>query len=437
MLFDLNELPTEAEEEAAVVLSQPQLPVPNIYPSNLFLQQGVPQTQGILNNYAFKHASSGSGFQPFVRSKVSNNGDTKENLDATAASTSMATVAHHAEPSNQVSQAVEREEGEWSDADCASDTAGSGVSNKEELAGMANIEVKGESLERESAAVKSADVIKDDAAADPSDTEMVDVSKDPLLRAPTGPESTKNSECKGNQSGDDLDQGNKLKDVKGVEASYALKFTNNPAKRPKLDEHKVAMLGKKRARQTVFINVEDAKQAGTMKTITPRRQSSFPAPIVTRTVKEGSRGVGERATEKPSQPVVRDQKQSELIGSERSNSADPSDQNGEPNGDVELGSHGRSKKMNAEEPPSDCYQQSVPRQASSKQPMDPKQFKSRPVSSQRAVLTGQNTADQKTANKRSLVPKRQASGSNTQYNDSSVERLIREVTNDKFWHNPG
>jgi senataxin len=174
-----------------------------------------------------------------------------------------------------------------------------------------------------------------------------------------------------------------------------------------------------------------------MKTITPRRQSSFPAPIVTRTVKEGSRGVGERATEKPSQPVVRDQKQSELIGSERSNSADPSDQNGEPNGDVELGSHGRSKKMNAEEPPSDCYQQSVPRQASSKQPMDPKQFKSRPVSSQRAVLTGQNTADQKTANKRSLVPKRQASGSNTQYNDSSVERLIREVTNDKFWHNPG
>ncbi|KAM0852295.1 hypothetical protein ACQ4PT_051853 [Festuca glaucescens] len=436
MLFDLNELPTEAEEEAAVVLSQPQLPVPNIYPSNLFLQQGVPQTQGILNNYAFKHASSGSGFQPFVRSKVSNNGDTKENLDATAASTSMATVAHHAEPSNQVSQAVEREEGEWSDADCASDTAGSGVSNKEESAGMANTEVKGESLERESAAVKSADVIKDDAAADPSDTEMVDVSKDPLLRAPTGPESTKNSECKGNQSGDDLDQGNKSKDVKGVEASYALKFTNNPAKRPKLDEHKVAMLGKKRARQTVFINVEDAKQVGTMKTITPRRQSSFPAPIVTRTVKEGSRGVGERAAEKPSQPVVRDQKQSELIGSERSNSADPSDQNGEPNGDVELGSHGRSKKMNAEEPPSDCYQQSVPRQASSKQPMDPKQFKGRPVSSQRAVLTGQNTADQKTANKRSLVPKRQASGSNTQYNDSSVERLIREVTNDKFWHNP-
>ncbi|KQJ96146.1 uncharacterized ATP-dependent helicase C29A10.10c [Brachypodium distachyon] len=447
ILFDLNELPTEAEEEeAAVVVSQPQLPVPTVYPSTLFPPQKVPQSQGILNNHAFKHASSGSGFQPFVRTKDSENLKepikTEKKLDTTAASTSTVTnhvsdsVAQHAEPSNQVSQAVEREEGEWSDADGASDTAGSSLSNKEESSGTASTQVKRDSPEREPATVKSCGVIKDDTAAEPSDTEMADVSKDPVLRAPTGLEPLKNLDCKGNQPGDDLDPCNRSKDVRGVEANYALKFTNNPAKRPKLDEHKVAMLGKKRARQTVFINVEDAKQAGTMKTITPRRQSSFPAPIVTRTVKEASRGVGERAAEKQSMPVIRDQRQTDMVGSERSNSADPSDQNGESNGDVELGTLGKSKKINGEEPPSDGFPQSVPRQASSKQPLDSKQFKGRPLSSQRGVLTGQNTADQKQANKRSLVPKKQASSNSTQYNDTSVERLIREVTSDKFWHNP-
>ncbi|XP_052134449.1 uncharacterized protein LOC127753031 [Oryza glaberrima] len=440
MLFDLNELPTEAEEEeAAVVVSQPQktLPVPTAGPS-LFPQQEVTQLQGILNNNAFKHAPSGSGFQPFVRSKDSQ--ITKEpikaedNLNASVASTSMLTnyssdgVAKMIGSSNQVSQAVEREEGEWSDADVASDTAGSSVSNKEELAGTATTQVKRDSQESEPTAVKSGNMIKDEAAAEPSDTEMMDVPKDPVVRGPTGLESTKNLENKGNQLGDDSDLSNKSKDVRGVEANYALKFASNPSKRPKLDEHKEAMLGKKRARQTVFINVEDAKQAGTMKTSTPRRQSSFPAPIVTRTVKEAFRsggGIAERAAERQSQPTIRDQRQSEMLGSERSNSADPIDQISESNGDAETGSQGRPKKMNAEEAPADGYQQPMPRQ-----------LKGRQISSQRSVVTGQNTVDQKPVNKRSLVSKKQTPANNMQYQDTSVERLIREVTSDKFWHNP-
>uniref|UniRef100_A0A0E0QVR9 Cytochrome b561 domain-containing protein n=1 Tax=Oryza rufipogon TaxID=4529 RepID=A0A0E0QVR9_ORYRU len=440
MLFDLNELPTEAEEEeAAVVVSQPQktLPVPTAGPS-LFPQQEVTQSQGILNNNAFKHAPSGSGFQPFVRSKDSQ--ITKEpikaedNLNASVASTSMLTnhssdgVAKMIGSSNQVSQAVEREEGEWSDADVASDTAGSSVSNKEELAGTATTQVKRDSQESEPTAVKSGNMIKDEAAAEPSDTEMMDVPKDPVVRGPTGLESTKNLENKGNQLGDDSDLSNKSKDVRGVEANYALKFASNPSKRPKLDEHKEAMLGKKRARQTVFINVEDAKQAGTMKTSTPRRQSSFPAPIVTRTVKEAFRsggGIAERAAERQSQPTIRDQRQSEMLGSERSNSADPIDQISESNGDAETGSQGRPKKMNAEEAPADGYQQPMPRQ-----------LKGRQISSQRSVVTGQNTVDQKPVNKRSLVSKKQTPANNMQYQDTSVERLIREVTSDKFWHNP-
>jgi len=469
MLFDLNELPTEAEEEsaavvpkesaavvpqeaavvasqeAAVVVSQPQksLPVPTTYGPTLFQPGEGSQSQGILNNNAFKHASIGSGFQPFVRNNKDYNRKepmkVEDNQNSSIASPSMVnnqitdSAAPKAETCNQVSQSVEREEGEWSDADGISENAGS--SNKDEFTGTASTHLKKESQESEPHLIKSGDVTKDDTTAECSDAEMVDVSKD-LVHGSTGSEDMQNSECKGNQAGDDLDPCNRSKDVKGVEANYALRFASNPAKRPKLNEHKEAMLGKKRARQTVFINVEDAKQAGTMKTSTPRRQSSFPAPIVTRTVKEASRGAGEKAAEKQNQQAFRDQRQLEMMGSERSNSADPSDQHTESNGDAELGTQGRSKKMNTEEPASDGYQQPVQRQASLKQSMDLKQTKSRPFSSQRTVLTGQNNADQKPASKRSTISKKQTFVNNVQYQDSSVERLIREVTNDKFWHNP-
>ncbi|KAJ1256198.1 hypothetical protein BS78_K066200 [Paspalum vaginatum] len=453
MLFDLNELPAEAEEEAApvvpqeaaVVVSQPQksLPVPTTYTPTSFQAGEGSQSQRILNNNAFKHASIGSGFQPFVRSKDSNN--TKDlmkeddNLNSSIASSPMVenhindNAAPKAEACNQVTQTIEREEGEWSDADGISENAGSSVSNKDESTGTASTHVKKDSQEGELHLIKSGDVPKDDAATECSDAET---SKDPTLRGSTGSEISQNLECKGNQPGDDLDPCNRSKDVKGVEANYALKFANNPAKRPKLNEHKEAMLGKKRARQTVFINVEDAKQAGTMKASTPRRQSSFPAPIVTRIVKEASRGAGEKVAEKQNQQLIRDQRQSEMMGSERSNSADPSDQHAESNGDAEVGPQARSKKMNAEESSSDGYQQPVQRQSSLKQSMELKQPKGRPFSSQRTVLTGQNTADQKPASKRSVISKKQTFANNTQYQDSSVERLIREVTNDKFWHNP-
>lgn len=466
MLFDLNELPTEAEEEAAsvvpqgppavvpqeasVVVSQPQksLPVPTTYAPTLFQPGEGSQSQGILNNNAFKHASIGSGFQPFVRNKdsPSNTNESlkmEDNMNCSIASSSM--VANHitynaapkVETSNQVSQEVEREEGEWSDADGISENAGSSVSNKDELVGTASTNVMKESQDSEPHLIKSGDVGKDDIAAECSDAEMADASKDQVLCGSTASENTQSSECKGNQPGDDLDACNRSKDVKGVEANYALKFASNPAKRPKLNEHKEAMLGKKRARQTVFINVEDAKQAGTMKTSTPRRQSSFPAPIVTRTVKEASRSAGEKAAEKQNQQAIRDQRQYEMMGSERSNSADPSDQHAESNGDTEMGTQGRTKKMNGEEPSSDGYQQSVQRQASLKQSMDLKQPKGRPFSSQRTAVTGQNIVDQKPASKRSIISKKQNFVNNAQSQDTSVERLLREVTNDKFWHNPG
>uniref|UniRef100_A0A0A8ZV68 Uncharacterized protein n=1 Tax=Arundo donax TaxID=35708 RepID=A0A0A8ZV68_ARUDO len=218
MLFDLNELPEEAEEaaatvvpqevavvvpqETAVVVSQPQksLPAAATYAPTLFQPGEASQSQGILNNNAFKHASSGSGFQPFVRNKDSQS--TKEpmkaevDLNSSVASESM--VANHisdnvvpkGEPCTQVSQAVEREEGEWSDADGISDNAGSSVSNKDESAGTASNHVKKESQESEPSLIKSGDATKDDTAAESSDTEMADASKDPV-RVSTGPESIK------------------------------------------------------------------------------------------------------------------------------------------------------------------------------------------------------------------------------------------------------
>ncbi|ONM00618.1 P-loop containing nucleoside triphosphate hydrolase superfamily protein [Zea mays] len=438
MLFDLNKLPAEVEEEAAavvpnesavvvsqeaavvasqaaVVVSQPQksLPVPMTYAPSLFQPGGGSQSQGILNdNNAFKHASIGSGFQPFVKNNKDSN-NTKEpmkvedNQNSSIQSTAMVnnrttdSASPKAETCNQVSQAVEREEGECFDADSISENAGS--SNKDEITGTASTHLKKESQESEPHLIKSGGVTKDDTAAECSDAEMVDASKDLVHGSSTGSENMQISECKGNQPGDDLDPCNRSKDVKGVEANYAFRFASNPAKRPKLNEHKEAMLGKKRARQTVFIGVEDAKQAGTMKTTTPRRQSSFPAPIVTRTVKEASRGIGEKAAEKQNQQAIRDQRQPEMMGSERSNSVDPSDQHTEPNGDTELGTQGWSKKMNTEEPASDGYQHPAQRQASLKQTMDFKQPKGRPFSSQRTILTGQNNADQKPANKRAQL----------------------------------
>ncbi|XP_048570882.1 uncharacterized ATP-dependent helicase C29A10.10c [Triticum urartu] len=250
---------------------------------------------------------------------------------------------------------------------------------------------------------------------------MADEPRDPALHDPTELVNLKTFECEGNQPEDALDLQNRSKGIRGVEANYALKLANNPPKRSKLDEHKVAMLGKKRARQTVIINHEDAKQAGIMTISTPRRQS---------------RAAGEVAAGTQNQLAIRDQRQSEMMGPERSNSATPSDRNADSSVDVELASPNWSKKMNAEMPPSDGYQQSVPRQATLRQSMDSKQFKGRPLSSQRADVTGQNMADQKRANKRSFVSKKEASANNTQYHDTSVERLLQEVTSDKFWHNP-
>ncbi|XP_017701394.2 helicase sen1-like isoform X2 [Phoenix dactylifera] len=458
-LFDLNELPAEEENENDSVLFQPQksVPIPNPHTSSIF-----PPSEGcqrIVNNHAFTHASSGSGFQPFVRSKDQQNSKdgSKQKADdsnANQASTSMATS--HREDNkfsllgssgNQDAQAVEREEGEWSDMEDNLDnldTVRSNISGK-------HLEVNTEiaQLQKAIEEINPVSVKADENSCNdsnllgPSNNEVGDAFKDAKVQDPSGSENNRTADCnyKGDALADGLEEPSsiaKTKEVKGVEASYALRFANNPAKRPKLDEHKEAMLGKKRGRQTVFINVEDAKQAGPMKTSTPRRQTSFPTPIITRTVKDMSRaspaGV-ERAVDRQSQLITKDQKQSDIASSEGSNPLEPSDQKAESNGDVNPGSISRSKKINNNEFCSESYLPPIPRQASWKQSVDSRQYKNPTILSRKPSVTGQSISDQKLGNKKHLASKKQSSN-NIQYQDTSVERLLREVTNEKFWHHP-
>ncbi|WP_455403064.1 hypothetical protein, partial [Streptomyces bambusae] len=59
-------------------------------------------------------------------------------------------------------------------------------------------------------------------------------------------------------------------EIRDNETSHMLKASNNVGKR-KIDQHKEAMLGKKRNRQTMLINIDEVKQAGAIKNATPRR----------------------------------------------------------------------------------------------------------------------------------------------------------------------
>ncbi|KAJ1699268.1 hypothetical protein LUZ63_007780 [Rhynchospora breviuscula] len=356
ILFDLNELPTEEEfpnnspatshpPKSLPIASKsaPDLPIPARSATNLpissgnALNQPIPSAvsnQGMLNNHAFKHASTGSLFQPFVRNK-----DPSSNEESKPANNNDDEI-----------KSADREEGEWSDIDGNTEAVGSNnLANEEREAD------KGDST--------------------------------------SNPEALKDGSVHG---GDAIAK----REVKGVEASYALKFANNPMKRPRIDEQKEEKLGKRRPRQTVFINVEDAKQAGPMKGSTPKRQTSFPAPIITRTVKE-----------------KQTLKQSDVAALEGTDIA--GDQNGDLNGD----------SLNSS------------KSGSWKQPVEPKQLPKGTVGSSMTVPSkkmGSATTDLKFGNGKKHMPsstsKKQLSNS-TQYQDTSVERLIREVTSEKFWHN--
>ncbi|XP_043720948.1 helicase sen1-like [Telopea speciosissima] len=448
--FDLNEPPAEVEEETDGVLCfqhQKALPSLNSHASDLSSSEGA---QRILNNHAFSHASSVSGFQPFVKQKKVD--DLKSgNASTTYGEENKSTSPLAAGPAH--AQVVEREEGEWSDAEGSADAFGINSDN-DKLKQSTNVDGENaETLELAERTDLSAtnkafeSIYRDSRLPEGTKDEITYITKDEncshassgLDLESSGQMSNNSRHLESNAKGDVIVDGQEesslvvnKKEVKGIEASHALKCGSNPGKRHKLDQHKEAMLGKKRSRQTMFLNLEDVKQAGPIKTATPRRQT-FSSPVTTRTVKE-NRNVAAPA-ERSGEKIAKDQKQGDATCNEGGTPMDIGDQKSESNGDINQGPLARPRRLNGGiEIPAEVYPVSIPRQSSWKQ-SDSRQLKNPLVSARKQVVPNQNSMDPKLGNKKHLSTKKQNANS-TQYQDTSVERLLREVTNEKFWHHP-
>ncbi|KAE8704419.1 alcohol dehydrogenase-like 7 [Hibiscus syriacus] len=438
-------------------LPQKALPSASCHAPDLFVTSAG--SERIVNNRAFSHAPSGSGFQPFMRPKslLSLNEERKAHVEASPVSGSA-----NAQP-------VEREEGEWSDAEGSADAHGNSNIHEEIKASLEQCvqEVmetgaSGVTVDSVSATEKSHSPLRleqhlSDQKGNNSrnsegnalgltvDTVSATEKSHTPLRLEQIPSDQKgnisrNSEgkAKGDISVDRQEEPGllpKQREVKGIEASYALKCANNPGKR-KIDEQKEAMLGKKRNRKTMFLNLEDVKQAGPIKTSITRRQNSS-TPVITRTVKEvRTAQLGGNVGEKQGQPINEDQNQVELPCNEGSNP--PVDScNLKPgcNGSINSGILGRPKRLNSDIDLSEAQLLPIPRQSSWKQPLDSRPLKNPQFSNRKPASINQSSMDTKMVNKKHF-PSKKTTSTGTSYQDTSVERLIREVTNEKFWHPP-
>lgn len=387
-LFDLNEPATEEDEESDGVFSfQPQRAVPSTtHTSDLFKPTNSPRR--IINNHAFSHASSVSGFQPFIRSKVAQPSE----------------IEDQKRPIDDGS-AIEKEEGEWSDAE------GSSLPDKSASA----LDDKSTSALDDKSKVKPIEVLpppsqwdSDIATAVNTSSNVDDVKDENSNHGSLGLDGD-STDRKSSDSQEDSMVAPKQREIKGVEATHALKIANNPGKRPKFDQQKEAMLGKKRSRQTMFLNLEDVKQAGAIKTSTPKRQLP---PVTTRIVKD-----------KQIQPPLSKDESSSIVESNDVKSECN-------NGDMNSGILGRPKRsISGTDLATEDKLLSNQRQSISKQ------TKNAQVPGRKTLLISQNTIDPKAGGKK--LPSKKPLTVTTQYQDTSVERLLREVTNDKFWQHPG
>ncbi|KAK6115467.1 hypothetical protein DH2020_007736 [Rehmannia glutinosa] len=184
----------------------------------------------------------------------------------------------------------------------------------------------------------------------------------------------------------------------------------------------------------MFLNLEDVKQAGALKSSTPRRQ--IPAPTISRTVKEARPTLpsAERG-DKQTQPVVRDTKQGDISNNEGNSFLESNECKSESIGDNSTGSFGPFRRLNSSaDVSSEGQTPPVPRQSSWKLPPDTRQLKNSQFSGRKPAVSSQSLPDPKLATKK--LPSKKQTITNNQYQDTSVERLLREVTNEKFWHHP-
>ncbi|KAJ6919894.1 hypothetical protein NC651_013741 [Populus alba x Populus x berolinensis] len=457
-VFDLNEPPTEDDEIDHAVCLQPHkaLPSANSHPSDMFVASMGPQ--GIKNNHAFSHASSISGFQPFIRPRVAFFPEVgfeqkmaeEQNPKLASPSKTISdddkkeaqSLASGSGSGSAEIKVVEREEGEWSDAEgTANVCAGNSMHEKgkaSQFQGMS--EVEGTSV------MVSMNVSSSVKVIDNTKAESCDRVSPGLDQGQNDYKNNGSRNSNGNANDDVCMDGqeeiasvSKQREVRGIEASHALKFSTNLGKR-KIDQHKEAMLGKKRNRQTMLINIDEVKQAGIMKSSTPRRQ-----PNVMRTVKE-VRTVpqpAERSGERPGHPL-KDQKQADLPCNDGGFFVESCTPKSESNGDINSAQPAKNRKVNGDSdfsvdthlPPS--QKQSTwkqPAESSWKHPADLRQPKNSQFSNRKPALINQGSMDSKLGNKKYL-PVKKSTVASTPYQDTSVERLIREVTNEKFWHHP-
>nr|XP_043638503.1 uncharacterized ATP-dependent helicase C29A10.10c [Erigeron canadensis] len=427
-LFDLNEPATEDDEETddVVLFFQPQRAIPSTtHTSDLFIKT-TNSPRRIINNNAFSHASSVSGFQPFVRPKVvqatenivhasenvvntsDNVVQASENVVHSSANLGQASenVVHMSEnvvPAAEIEErkrpidvgsVADKEEGEWSDAE--------GSSPPEKLTPSHD----------DKSEVKPMAVFIDQRDSDVAvnTSSIVDVKDEHSNHVSSGLNGD-SIDRKSSDSQEDSLVAPKQKDVKGVEAIHALKIANNAAKRPKIDHQKEAMLGKKRSRQTMFLNLEDVKQAGTIKTSTPRRQN-FPPPVTTRIVKD----------KQIQTPIIKDENGSVVESSDAKSEFN--------NGDMNSGILGHPKRSN-----SSMELSAEDKLISNQRQSVMKLTKNAQVPGRKTVpLVSQTSVDPKAGVKK--LPSKKPLTVTNQYQDTSVERLIREVTNEKFWQHP-
>ncbi|KAL1210577.1 putative helicase MAGATAMA 3 [Cardamine amara subsp. amara] len=425
LLFDLNELPTDDDYGIDHVNCDPppqQQSIPSAKPETSGFVATPLGSQDNVSNRVFSHASTVSGFQPFVRGIAAHHTDVavERKVNEDSVKGSLSSTFEEAKVASSIvlndAGASEREEGEWTESEVpASDNVHSSSSD-----------YKGTSVSSDYSKVTEKDngsVVLDSN------------SNSGLLKRNVNHISE--SSAKDSASIDSPQEQSltvRQREIKGVEASHAIKCANTTVKR-KMDQQKETMLGKKRNRQTMFLNLEDVKQAGPIKTTTPRRQN-FPQPVVTRTVRESRAGPppAEQGGGIPGHVVYRDQKPTDIPNG--GIHPETSEQKLESNGESHSGSLGKTRRMNGEAGPSaEGTLTSMSRQGSWKQPMNSRQLKTGHSSNRQVSLGSQSSVDSKFSNKKFTSFKKPVTNS-SQYQDTSVERLIREVTNEKFWHHP-
>lgn len=248
-----------------------------------------------------------------------------------------------------------------------------------------------------------------------------------------------------------------LNKPKGVKGQHESKFASCLGNKRKVDEQMEAKLGKKRNRQTMFLNLEDVKRAGAIKTPTSKRQSSVQSPScnLPRESHRSSHAAFDGSVDKQGLLNNKDQRQADSSSSEGGGIPEFQDHKrtdyiSEDSPLTQMPSTEKtlrgnvmpwSKRMNCNmDPTVEGLPPPIPRQSSWKQGSEQKHGKGQQLLNQKSsVVSGpaRESLDQRPPGKKHVLTSKKQGLGNASYQDTSIERLHREVTSEKFWHHPG